>query len=285
VTKVTSHLLLCLEKILAFFSTYSLLPGLVFVFTVYFSTILYKVEVSPIILLLSFLTMFGIYSLNKVTDFAEDTINKPNRNTKSRLFLIISAFTGYFSVFIISITYGIQMFLVCLVPLTIGFVYSVKVSKSLHRLKEILYVKNLVVAFSLAFPGALLPALTNTVAIEKIVMVFLYIFIQFFINTVLFDIIDMPGDKAAGIKTIPLQIGKKKTTYLLLLINSLLLPWLIICRISGMFIKYLPVTAFGMLYSYGIIWYFTSKENKRFQAEMLIDGAWLPIIILLLLIQ
>jgi 4-hydroxybenzoate polyprenyltransferase len=181
---------------------------------------------------------------------------------------------------------GVQTFLACLIPLILGFVYSVKILKPVPRFKEILCVKNIVVASSWAFTGAILPALAGTtlVATEKIVLVFIYIFSQLFINTLLFDVIDMPGDKEANIKTIPLQIGKQKTTRLLLLINSLLIPWVIYCLAFGVFIKYLPVAVFGALYSYGIIWYFTKNVNKRFLAELFVNGAWTPIIILLVLI-
>jgi 4-hydroxybenzoate polyprenyltransferase len=281
--KAANNLTSYLEKSSEFFTIFSLFPALISICMIYSSAILYGVKVPPIILLLSFLTTFAVYNLNKVTDHTEDTINKPNKTTKKQLYFTISAILCYLSVLIISITEGTQVFLICLIPLITGFIYSVKISKSIRRLKEILYIKNITIAFSWAFPGALLPALTGTVAIEKIVMVFLYIFILLFINTVLFDIIDMPGDKAANIKTIPLQLGKQKTTRLLLIINSLLIPWLITCLISGTFIKYLPVTTFGILHSYGIIWYFTTKEKKRYHADILIDGAWIPIITLLLL--
>jgi len=280
-----SNLMSYLEKTVKFFSTYTLLPGIVAIFVIYFSSTLYEVKTPPISILLAFLTAFAVYNLNKITDHTEDTINKPNKNTKKQLYHTTTAILCYTTTLIISITKGTQIFLTCLIPLIIGFIYSVKISKSLHRLKEILYIKNISVAFSLAFTGTLLPTFTNTTIIstEKIIMIFLYIFIQFFTNTVLFDIVDTPGDKAANIKTIPIRLGKQKTTYLLLLINSLLIPWLITIITTGMFTKYLPATIFGILYSYGIILYFTKKERKRHHAETLIDGAWLPIIILLLL--
>ena len=267
-------LLLYFGKIVRFFTSTSLFLVLNFVFVVYFSAVLYDVDVSPVILLLAFFMMFAIYSLNKVTDRVEDAINKHSKNTKYHLCFLISAIVCYTIVPAIGLTLGTRVFLVLLIPLFIGFIYSVQLSKSLHRLKEMRGVKSVAVAFSWALPGALLPALATTVAVEQIVLVFLYIFIQLFINTVLFDIIDMPGDRAAKIKTIPIQLGKTKTTYILLIVNSLVILWLSFCLTSGLFIKYLPVAALGMLYSYGTIWYFPKHENKRLLADILIDGQW-----------
>jgi 4-hydroxybenzoate polyprenyltransferase len=192
----------------------------------------------------------------------------------------------YISALIAGLTEGMQVVLVLLVPLIIGFIYSVKISKSLPRLKEIMGVKNVAVAFSWAFTGSLLPALIVTVGTKEVILVFIYIFIQLFINTVLFDIIDMAGDNAAGVKTIPLRFKTKKNIrYFLLIINSLLLIWLIFCLISNTFTKYLPVTIFGVLYSYVTIYHFTTdKKPNRLLAEILIDGQWIPIVVFMWLL-
>ncbi len=271
-------------KALQFFTSSSLFLALNFALVVYFSSILYEAEVSPAILLVAFLTTFAVYGLNKVTDQAEDSINKPEQTSKSQAHYIIPAVVCYIITLAIGFAMGFLVFLVLLAPLIIGFAYSVKIFKSLPRLKEVLGVKSAAVAFSWAFTGSLLPALMGSVAAEKIILVFIFIFIQLFVNTVLFDMLDMAGDKASHVKTIPLQFGKKRTMHLLLIANSILLLWLGICFAMGLFVNYLPAAAFGMLYSYGLIWYFTKNSDKRFRAELIVDGEWLPIIAFLRLI-
>ena len=266
------------------FVTTSLLMAINSVLIVYFSTRLYEITVEPIILLQVFFTNIAVYSLNKITDKTEDSINKPNQNTKFQKYFSISATICYSITLIIGILDGLAFFFVLLTPLIIGFIYSVKIFKNVPRLKEILGVKSLAVACSLTFTFTILPTLTNTVAPEKIALVFTYIFIQLFINVIIFDIIDMPGDKKANIKTIPLYLGKKRTAYFLYIVNSLLLIWISVCFAYGTCIKYLPVTVFGMLYSYVLIWYFTKNSDKRFLAEVIVDSEGILIATILWLI-
>jgi uncharacterized repeat protein (TIGR02543 family) len=286
IRKVSSKIVLYFGKILYFLTASSLFLALNFALVVYFSTILYDATITPINLLLAALITIAIYSLNKVTDRTEDAINKPDQKTKNQSYFIIPATVCYISALIVGITEGIQVVLVLLVPLIMGIIYSVKISKSLPRLKEIIGIKNVAVAFSWAFTGSLLPALIATVGHKEIILVFIYIFIQLFINTVLFDIIDVTGDNAAGVKTIPLRLKTEKNIqHFLLIINSLLLIWLTFCFISNTFTKYLPVTIFGVLYSYVTIYYFTSdKKTKRLLAEILIDGQWIPIVVFMWLL-
>ena len=271
-------------KAVRFFTSTSLFLALNSAFVVYFSFILYELAVSPAILLAAFLSTLSVYSLNKVTDMLEDSINKPDRTLKSRSHYLVPAVVCCLISLAIGIAEGPLVFLVLLTPLIIGFVYSVKVCKTLPRLKEVLGVKSVLVAFSWAFTGSLLPVLTGLVAAEKIFLVFLYIFIQLFVNTVLFDVLDMTGDGVSHVKTIPLRFGKTGSMHLLFIANSLLLLWLAYCFAFGLFLTYLPAAAFGIFYSYGLIWYFTKNSGKRLSAELLVDGEWLPIVAFLRLI-
>jgi 4-hydroxybenzoate polyprenyltransferase len=251
---------------------------------VYFSASLFEVKVQPIILLQIFAITMTVYSLNKITDKAEDKINKPHQNTKLRLYFITMAIICCIITIATGIVEGLIDVLVLLVPIVIGLAYSIKLYK-LPKLKEQLFIKSFAVTFSWAFICTILPILRYAVTPEKVVMVFGYIFIQIFVNALIFDIVDMPGDKAANTKTIPLYLGKKRTTQLLIIINSLLLIWIGACFAYGLFINYLPAVVFGMLYSYALIWYFTKNPDKRFHAEVIVDGEWIPIVAVLQLIS
>jgi 4-hydroxybenzoate polyprenyltransferase len=271
-------------KAAQFFVTSSQLMAVNSVFLVYFVTRLYGIEVQPILLLQIFFGNIAVYSLNKITDKKEDRINKPNQTSTFQKYFITATIICYGIILIIGIIDGINYFLVLVTPLLIGYIYSVKIFKKLPRLKEILGVKSIAVASSLAFTFTVLPSLTDIVTLEKVVLVFVYIFIQLFVNVLIFDIIDMRGDEVANIKTIPLYFGKKGTTYFLYIVNSLLLIWLSICYAYGIFIRYLPIAAFGMIYSYVLIWYFTKNSSKRLLAEVIVDSEGIIIAIMLLLI-
>jgi 4-hydroxybenzoate polyprenyltransferase len=186
---------------------------------------------------------------------------------------------------IASLTIGIMesfaAFFVLIFPLLIGLVYSIRISKSFPRLKEIVGVKSLVVALSWGVTGAFLPATMYPIPIYKAAMVFFYVFAQILVNTIIFDALDVKGDHASGIKTVPLALGIKKTRALLLGINASFIVWLLYCFFSGAFVEYIVTLAFGVVYETLIIFYFLKASRPRLQAELLVDGEWVYLVFLM----
>ena len=265
-------------KVADFLSAYSLLTALVFALPVYFSARLYEVSLPFIFFLLAFLVGLAIYSYNKVTDKNED-IQNGKKYEAINPFVYSTVPPAIYSVLAVTLGLlvgGLWVSLVLLVPLIVGFLYSKKVFNSLPRLKDVLGVKNIAVAFSIAFIGCLFPILGGVTVMFKVVfLVFMYIFVQLFINTVLFDIFDMKGDGETEVNTLPLRFKKKPTVYFLLIINTLLFLWFAFCYISNLFVvRHLLVAAFGIFYNYFCIWYFTKHTDKRPLAEILVDGLW-----------
>jgi 4-hydroxybenzoate polyprenyltransferase len=165
----------------------------------------------------------------------------------------------------------------------IGVIYSVRISKSIPRLKEVVGVKSLVVAVSWALTGCLLPDSFSTVKLQVFVIVFVYIFIRVFVGATLFDVLDKKGDLASGVETIPIRLGRNKTKKLLILVNSLgmLLP--IYCLATGLLLGFVPALLFGVLFGYLAIWYFFRNNCKRLTAGLMLDGEWFPIVIIIFL--
>lgn len=269
-------------QIIKFFVSSSLFLSFNSVLLLYFSFCLYQIPPSPTILTASFLSTFAVYGLNKVTDTIEDSINKPHEKRNNRSRFLIPSIASYILSLLIGATEGPIVFAILLTPLFIGVIYSIKICKYMPRLKEVLGVKSLLVAFSWAFTGALLPAALSQVEPTKIILLFTYIFIQLLINTVIFDALDVKGDAISKVKTIPMALGRKKTKHALLAVNGVLLLWIGYCVAFGFFQSYLPALCFGVFYSYAIIWFFTSdRERKRFSAELLVDGEWVSMFIIL----
>jgi 4-hydroxybenzoate polyprenyltransferase len=247
-----------------------------------FSFHLFGLKAPSILLLATFLVTLSTYSLNKVTDKTEDSINLP-KSTKlvnySLFISLVSMATGL----TIGWLYGFLSFIVLLAPLAIGLIYSIKPAKSIPRLKAVLGGKSIAVAISWALTGSLLPATVNLVDLEKIIMVFFYIFIRIFVGTVLCDVPDQRGDLASSIKTIPISLGREKTKKLLTIINSLAIVWIIYNAAKGVFIQFIPVTIFGALYGYLTIWYFFKDKCNWFRAKLMLDGEWIPLVTLLII--
>lgn len=270
-----------LSRALKILTSTSVFLALNSAFAVIFSCLLYEVAISPTIVLVAFLATFSVYGLNKATDKTEDAVNRPEIASKSVNCYLIPSIIALIISLIIGAFEGIIVLLVIATPLIIGVIYSVKLAPSIPRLKEIVGVKSLTVAFSWALTGSLLPTAVQAVSIEKVALVFTYIFIQLIVNTILFDSLDIKGDQLSGVKTIPIVLGKSRTQKLLLTIQSMLWLWLAYCAFSGLFISCLPALIFGTIYGYGIIWAFLNKTSRRFYADLLIDGEWTSLLAIL----
>lgn len=105
----------------------------------------------------------------------------------------------------------------------------------------------------------------------------LFIFIRGLVNTIFSDIKDIESDRERGIKTLPVYWGKKKTLYILQIINIIsMLPLLV-----GVVDNKLPFAA--LLLSITIIngfYYLTralymSEKSLRLHSSILIDGEYI----------
>jgi 4-hydroxybenzoate polyprenyltransferase len=271
-------------KALRFLVSTSLLLALNGVMVVVFGFFLDSATIVPSLLFAAFLVTFAVYGLNKFTDKTEDSINQPETLPRAPGYYLVFSIVSMIVGFLIGLSESILAFFVLCAPVMLGVIYSVRISKSIPRLKEIVGIKSLVVAISWALTGCLLPDSFYTVKIQVVVVVFVYIFIRVFVGTVLFDVLDTKGDFASGVETIPIRLGRNKTKKLLILLNSLgmLLP--IYCVATGMLIRFVPALLFGVLYGYLAIWFFFRNNCKRFTAGLMLDGEWIPIVIIICLL-
>jgi 4-hydroxybenzoate polyprenyltransferase len=244
----------------------------------HFSSLLYGLKIDPRISLISFLLTFSVYNLNKVTDKTEDFVNRPEIASKSTKYFLFPSLAALTVSFYLCFQIGLKALFVLFSTFIIGFMYSVKMTESIPRLKEIVGVKSLMVALSWGVTGSVLPACTQQVEGLKIILAFIYIFIQLLVNTVLCDVRDMDGDKTSGMDTIPLVLGLENTKRLLIGVNSLLIPWLIYCMINGLFMNYVPALLFGIIYGYIIIYTFSRSNSDKLLVDLAVDGEWIPLL-------
>ena len=267
-----------LIKLAKFLTSTSLLLALDGPIILVFGYLLYGVQINFEMLGASFCAVFAIYSLNKATDKAEDKINRPETATKSSAYYIVPAIAALALCFILGAMVSPFAVAILATPIIIGVLYSIQIVKSVPRFKEITGAKSLVVAFSWSLYGTFLPLALQSTEFEKVVLVFAYVFMQVFVNTVLFDYLDMKGDSAMGVKTLPIVLGKDGTKRLLIFANSALGLWLAFCVYGGIFMKFIPALTFGVGYGYAIIWHFLRQDQPRLRAELMIDGQWFPIV-------
>lgn len=241
-----------------------------------FSTILYGLEINRIVLLTAFLTTYSIYTMNKATDVVEDLINRGYAGNLVS-FLVPSIITTYLAASMASMI-GIQAVMLIAGLFIIAGIYSIRISKKLPRLKDIAGVKSLIVALSWGLTGALLPAFNHTVYVDP---VFLYIFLQILVNTIICDIRDVEGDMLSGVRTIPIALGLESTKRLLLVINSCIVICVLLNMMRGLYLQYTPALFFGAIYGYILIWRFARRKTNPWMVELAVDGEWIPITLLM----
>lgn len=267
-------------SVLAFLIATSLFLAISGTFKLYLSFMLYGTEPRVNLLLTTFFLVFSVYGINKLTDLKEDEINNPERVKYIKkvvgifkysillsfiLAIILSALTSFWAIFVV-------MF-----PIFSGVLYSIRVSPRYPRLKDITGVKNLIIALTWANGTTFLPYLTLThVDGLKVALIYYFFFMKSIINTMLFDLRDIEGDRANGIKTVPVKLGFEKSKALLLALNTTFIPWFFIGYHFGYFTEYSLVLIFSILNGYWYILHF-SKKGKKIgkEIDLIVDGEWL----------
>ena len=94
-------------------------------------------------------------------------------------------------------------------------------------------------------------------------------FIKTFIDTVLYDIRDEAADRINNVRNIPVLIGLKNTTKVLLILNSTLilgLPWF-----EGLS-RFLVLSL--IIYGYAYILYFRERRDPLL-LDLCVEGEWM----------
>lgn len=121
----------------------------------------------------------------------------------------------------------------------------------------------------------LLPAIDQGLGLAEVAPISWFILANMFVGNVLFDIMDIEGNKAAGVRTLSVILGARKTTILLLLISSA--RWPLLPGLSE------QATALGtklMLYRYACIIYFRKRRASP-SLDLFVDGEWMLAILTL----
>jgi 4-hydroxybenzoate polyprenyltransferase len=266
-----------LEPIASIITVSSVFTAAVLTAILYFTFLLEGVNHEYLLLAATFFLGVSVYTLNKVTDVKEDSINLPARtrfvknHRTSLLFVSLESLSIAIVFAFFSNPYAILLIVFAFYA---GAFYSVGVNKT--RTKDVLFMKNLTVAGAVTIGAVLLPLFIHVGNPLIITFVAYFIFLKVFINSALFDVRDMEGDQKAGARTIPIYLGREKTRNLLLLLNSTLIVWIGFSFFQGLFYPYHIVLVVSLLYAYWYILRFTraNAETSKLE-ELLVDGEWI----------
>lgn len=170
--------------------------------------------------------VLGVYAMNRMSDLEEDEQNigiSDRRKAKWAFLLgIVSAVLGLFlawrsGIYVLILVGG---FIALLTTYSFQFLPG---TFRYRRLKEIPYVKNLIVGTALGMlwiSGGLIDSFAKT---RLILGLFGFLSGRVFIGSVIPDVRDIEGDQDAGVKTIPVLHGVDATKKFLLVINTVVL--------------------------------------------------------------
>jgi 4-hydroxybenzoate polyprenyltransferase len=254
----------------------SILVGISGVFRLYVAFFFLGTKPSVLASIGGGLVIYTIYTLDRTLECKEDTVNRSElagSRKDAGLLASISAFIiGTFILFME------RLLIISLLPFVVGYLYSkgIKIGRLNLKLKGGLGAKNLVVALTwgICITGIVGKSAGNII---PLIFVFLFFSSNVFINSVIYDFKDVMGDSLAGIRTLPVQLGEKKTIALLLILHLLIHSSMLMATIKG-YIAFEPII---LLYSFtsGIISITiysvaTKAESKtrKLIREFLVDG-------------
>ncbi|MEM5771824.1 MAG: UbiA family prenyltransferase [Candidatus Aenigmatarchaeota archaeon] len=229
----------------------------------------------------SMLLTFFLYSLNRVADINEDKINFPERikfweRYGKKLILIGSIF------FIITII--INSFHNVLSTILIIFPFLCVFSYSFFRLKNILLIKNLVVALGWAVIPLFASTYMSSPNLLLITVCSIIVFFAVLINTIIFDIKDIKGDRISGVRTIPSIYGisftKKLGIFLDIMLFLVIIFFIIFKVLSEKFLLFSLLVLFIIFYILAI-----DEKNALFISEYIANLDMLVILFLGLIMK
>jgi len=180
----------------------------------------------PLLVLIAFLYVLSMHTLNHLTGTQADRYNDPDRAAFYRgnrmgltLLAIVAGAAGLLAAYAI----GTRPFLALLTMSVLGLSYNLTlIPASLQsrfkyrRIRDVPGSKTVLIAVAWGVVTSIFPALTVTgeVGLSSL-MVFLWSMCVVFVRTAFFDVLDMQGDRIVGKETIAVLLGEQRSMRLL----------------------------------------------------------------------
>ncbi|MFW6434833.1 MAG: UbiA family prenyltransferase [Halovenus sp.] len=212
--------------------------------------LLADLAVDPAALFIVFAVTLFVYSFNRLTDIAEDERNVPERASFVReygVWLLALGAVLYLAATAVAIVRGIPGAPAMVVPLGVAVLYSVV------GLKRILFVKNLLVGLSWGLIPLGVGVYYGVHRSLDILFMFLFITAALTIAAVVFDIKDIEGDRAEGIRSVPVVTGPARTRQFAVAASAVLGVIVVVLLFTGVlhrqYVLLLPFICYMIGYS------------------------------------
>ncbi|WP_394328098.1 UbiA family prenyltransferase [Halostagnicola kamekurae] len=197
-----------------------------------------RLEVVPLFIVFA-ATMF-VYSINRVTDLEEDARNVPGRAAFTREYgrLLLALGVGLYVLAIgVAVVLELPGARYTVIPLLVTIAYS------FFRLKRVFLVKNLTVGVAWGLIPLGVGYYYGVLEAPGIVFLAAYVTTMLTVAAIVFDIKDIDGDRAAGIRTVPVVFDTRRTRILAQFSNVAVAASVVVCVVGNL----VPVTFLVLL--------------------------------------
>jgi 4-hydroxybenzoate polyprenyltransferase len=192
------------------------------------------------------LVAFAVYAGDRIADVDTDELDDPARAAFVReheAALSVLSAASYGLAVAISVAGGPFALAVTLLPGAFWILYATDwlptLGSAFKRLKDVLIVNSAVVAGAWAIALLFLPlAFAGASLTPAAAVVFVYFFLDTFVNTEIPNVADMTGDAAIGVSTMPVVFGVRRTRRILYALDVFLIVFLVLAFHGGL----LPIT-------------------------------------------
>jgi len=219
----------------------------------------------PLPLFIVFTATFFVYSLNRITDIAEDRQNVPSRAEFTERCGKPAAVVGgvlYLAAVAVAFYVGLPGAPFLGLPVAVILFYS-------GYAKSLFFVKNLTVGLAWGSIPLGVGVYYGILWTPEILFLSFFFAVTLTVAAALFDIKDIEGDKAEGINTVPVVLGPRATRVGAAIVTLSLVPVVIASGyvISNEFLLLLPFLGYILAYTP-----FSARDRGPLFYGFVIDG-------------
>ncbi len=246
-----------IRNVLTYSSAYLVFIAMIEVLTVH---VVLSVPLNPAPLVVG-LVAFSVYVGDRIADAETDALATPERSafvTRYRTPLSVATALAYGIAVALAITGGPVALAITLMPGAFWILYASDwlpaVGIHFDRLKRILVVNSALVALAWAIAVVGLPlAFADASVTPLAVVLFVYFFVDTFVNTEIPNVRDVEADAAIGVSTLPVVLGVDRTRHVLYGIDLALIGFVAAAFATGVVATAVAAAILvGLVYALGV---------------------------------
>jgi 4-hydroxybenzoate polyprenyltransferase len=232
-----------------------------------------------VIFILAYLASQIVYNHDHMRDLQQDSVHSIHERswylaqtiTCQRVLMIV-----YITLFLaVAVMTTLSASLLAVSIVAGGVLYTIKFKK---LMKRFVGLKNIYVALFWSLLVFLVPFHFSTPAGDiAILVIVLFVFIRWVINSAFFDIKDIRSDSELGLKTLPVRFGISTSIYYLHMINIMSFGLLLLAILYNTVPTYTSALLFFPLYSFYYLYVankLTDRELRRI-SYIVVDGEYI----------